>query len=81
MAPIISGNLFNIVYGRIYDHHSAVLEDGQRDCPDGLNCYRSAYWVTFGASFLALAVSLWSVRHDHVRRAGQGKREASARDV
>ena len=67
LAPVISGNIFNLIYGRIYDHHSTIV-DGQRVCPDGLNCYHTAYWVTFGASLVGIVVSLWSVRRDHVRK-------------
>ncbi|MCJ1229501.1 hypothetical protein MMC12_006168 [Toensbergia leucococca] len=69
LAPIISGNIFNLLYGSIYDHHSMILPGGHRECPDGLQCYSAAYWVTFGASLAGVGVSLWSVRHDHVVKA------------
>ena len=55
--------------GSIYDHHSMILPGGHRECPDGLQCYSAAYWVTFGASLAGVGVSLWSVRHDHVVKA------------
>lgn len=67
IAPVISGNIFNLFYGSVYDKHSTVLPGGERQCPDGLDCYRSAYWVTFGACILGLAVSLWSIRHAHAK--------------
>ncbi|KAL4992200.1 major facilitator superfamily domain-containing protein [Aspergillus falconensis] len=47
MAPVLSGNIFNLFYGAVYDHHSIVDRNGDRDCPDGLSCYQSAYYMTF----------------------------------
>ena len=75
LAPIISGNIFNLLYGRIYDHHSTVLPSGERTCPDGLNCYRAAYWVTFAAALVGFGVSLWSIRTDHIRRTQRARNE------
>ncbi|KAL9632399.1 MAG: hypothetical protein Q9164_005339, partial [Protoblastenia rupestris] len=31
LAPVVSGNIFNLLYGRIYDRHSVILGDGTRD--------------------------------------------------
>ncbi|KAI9824435.1 MAG: hypothetical protein M1832_001970 [Thelocarpon impressellum] len=78
LAPIISGNVFNLLYGGIYDAHSTVLPSGERVCPDGLKCYRAAYIVTLCASLLGLGVSLWSIRTEHGRRA---KMEGEELDV
>lgn len=122
-APVIAGNIFNLLYGTfpsptcstphflpfptptppapshpahktkpltrrekgtIYDQHSTILPDGERDCPDGLRCYSSAYWVTFVASVAGMAVTLWAIRHEHVvkARARKGERErVGARDA
>ncbi|TKA51029.1 hypothetical protein B0A49_11239, partial [Cryomyces minteri] len=82
LSPVLFGNIFNLTYGKIYDHHSTILPGGERDCPDGLNCYARSYWVTGGASVLGIGLSLWAIRHEHVqkrleRRAGhEGLREA-----
>ncbi len=73
LAPVISGNIFNLIYGRIYDGHSTILPGGRRECPDGLECYKRAYWVTFGASVAGVVISLWSIRHDHVMKAKMRK--------
>ena len=75
LAPIIFGNTFNLFYGHIYDRHS-YIHDGQRTCPEGLECYRRAYWLTLGGSLLAVGVSLWSIRFAHVKqeRARQAER-------
>lgn len=64
LAPILFGNIFNLAYGRIYDRHSIILPDGQRICNEGLYCYRSAYFVTLGASLVGVGVSLWTIHHD-----------------
>lgn len=64
LAPILFGNLFNLIYGHIYDQHSVILPDGHRDCRDGLNCYRDAYFVTLGASLVGVMASLWSIHHN-----------------
>lgn len=75
LAPVISGNIFNLIYGTIYDHHSSIGPDDHRDCGDGLGCYSTAYWITFGASVAGLALSLWSIWHDHVLKAEMRRKE------
>ena len=62
LAPAVSGNVFNILYGRVYDSHSSVTPGGQQVCGDGMECYRSAYMSTLGASVLGLVLSLWVIR-------------------
>ncbi|KAG5785229.1 hypothetical protein H9Q71_000038 [Fusarium xylarioides] len=65
MAPVISSNIFNIFYGKIYDQHSAVGPDGERFCSVGLECYRSAYWVTLISCCAGTGITLWAIRHRH----------------
>ncbi|KAL3474924.1 major facilitator superfamily domain-containing protein [Aspergillus californicus] len=64
MAPVLSGNVFNLIYGSIYDHHSIVDPSGDRDCPDGLACYKSAYYMTFFSGVGGILVCLWSIWRD-----------------
>lgn len=64
-----------MIEGTIYDHHSTILPDGERDCPDGLKCYSTAYWITFGASLAGVGVTLWAIRHEHVVKARARKAE------
>lgn len=68
LSPVISGNIFNLFYGIVYDRHSIVKDGGERVCTEGLQCYRSAYLVTVVACLLGLLVSLWSIRYIHVLR-------------
>lgn len=67
LAPIVFGNIFNLLYGRIYDHHS-YIHNGHRTCLEGLDCYRRAYWMTLGGSLVAVGLSLWSIRYAHVKQ-------------
>ncbi|KAL5364165.1 major facilitator superfamily domain-containing protein [Aspergillus floccosus] len=73
LAPVLSGNVFNLLYGSIYDRHSVVGPDGDRDCPDGLGCYQSAYYTTFFSGVAGILVCLWSIMrekrvHNSVRK-------------
>lgn len=65
LAPVVSGNVFNILYGRIYDSHSVRNEDGDMECLVGNDCYKSAYWVTFFASIVGVGCCLWSIWHEN----------------
>lgn len=64
LAPVISGNIFNILYGKIYDSHS-IVENGHHECLEGLQCYRAAYWVTFWSAVVAVGLCLWSIWHEN----------------
>ena len=68
LSPVLFGNLFNICYGYIFDANSTRTDNGDHRCAKGLECYRAAYWVTFAASLVGIAVGLWSVRHDLQRK-------------
>jgi MFS family permease len=65
LAPVVSSNLFNLFYGQNYDRHSIIKPSGERVCLEGIDCYKDAYWLTFGACTLGLFISLWVVRHQH----------------
>jgi len=76
LGPVTWGNILNIVYGRIFDAHSKILENGERLCSEGITCYRDAYLATFAISLLAVVVSLWSVRHDNKARKAREEEES-----
>ena len=73
LAPILFGNIFNLIYGDIYDSHSITLPNGSKDCPDGYECYRMAYLVTMCASVLGVLLAIWSIRHDYVGKLKKGR--------
>ncbi len=65
LSPVISGNIFNLFYGIVYDRHSILKAGEEWICTEGLDCYRSAYVVTVLACVLGLGVSLWSIWYTH----------------
>lgn len=67
LAPVASGNVFNLLYGRIYDHHSVVEPDGTRSCDDGIACYRSAYAVTSTACALGLFITIYIIHYQRAQ--------------
>ena len=85
IAPAISGNIFNILYGHIYDSHSVKSKDGELQCLEGLMCYRAAYWVTSFAAIVGVGLCGWSIWHEskvfgrkmrEKKRRTEGEREA-----
>jgi MFS family permease len=76
LSPVISGNIFNLFYGIVYDKHSIIEPNGERSCDEGIECYRSAYLVTLGACMVGLAVTLLVIRHQHVERLKERKGDA-----
>ncbi|EEA28737.1 MFS transporter, putative [Talaromyces marneffei ATCC 18224] len=76
LAPVLSGNIFNLLYGTIFDHHSIIGPQGQRDCTEGLQCYQAAYWLTFFSGLGGMVVSLyciWQERQIHGPRGRKGE--------
>jgi hypothetical protein len=65
LSPVLSGNIFNLFYGMVYDNHSVLKPGGERECTEGLACYRSAYLVTIVACLAGLIISLWSIWYTH----------------
>lgn len=76
MSPVVSGNVFNLAYGRILDSHSDFVDGGDRVCGQGKDCYSQAYIVTLVASVLGVMWSLWCVRHEWVEKQREKRIEA-----
>ncbi|PQK09700.1 hypothetical protein BB8028_0002g00240 [Beauveria bassiana] len=68
LAPVFSSNIFNLIYGSILDHHSVFDPSGERSCHDGLECYRSAYGITFTSCLVGVAITIWIIRHQYVAK-------------
>ncbi|QVM05743.1 hypothetical protein D8B26_000452 [Coccidioides posadasii str. Silveira] len=64
LAAVVGGNIFNLIYGSIYDRNSVILPNGDRDCREGLACYRTAYWVTSYAGIAGALITLWGIWHE-----------------
>ena len=78
LAPVVSSNIFNIFYGRTFDRHSIIKDNGERVCMEGIECYKAAYWVTLGACGLGLFAALWLIRHQriqHIKENSKGDEE------
>ncbi|GAB7354640.1 hypothetical protein MBLNU459_g5074t1 [Dothideomycetes sp. NU459] len=74
MSPVLSGNIFNVAYGRILDSHSGAVDGHERLCELGKACYSSAYVLTLCSALLGVAWSLWCVRHEWVEKKALLKR-------
>jgi MFS family permease len=72
LAPVVSGNVFNLFYGAVYDSHSEVQAGGEFNCDEGIVCFQAAYYVTLASSALGVVACLWAIQTDHAakRKAG-----------
>lgn len=61
LAPVVSGNVYNLFYGAAYDSNSVVEKDGTRGCEMGVKCYRTAYYVTLVSSVLGIFACFWGI--------------------
>ena len=77
-APVLSGYVFNRYYGWVYDDHSHIINDGTLDCPDGIDCYQMAYFITLGSSVAAMGLSLWCIALQRVRTRGRNRALSSS---
>ncbi|KAK3691873.1 hypothetical protein LTR37_018366 [Vermiconidia calcicola] len=73
LAPVLSGNIFNLAYGSILDKHSVFKEDGHHGggelvCDEGKGCYASAYWITLLSSVVGIFFSLWCIRSERAQK-------------
>ncbi len=64
LAPVATGNIFNLLYGSILDQNSVrkpgdAKHGGELVCDEGKACYSSAYWITLFASVGGIFWALW----------------------
>jgi hypothetical protein len=81
LAPVVSGNIYNLFYGAVYDAHSEMQPGGERSCDEGLVCYKAAYYVTFASSLLGILACFWGIRHEHVTKRQQEAEHERHRDA
>ncbi|KAK0535286.1 hypothetical protein OC834_001579 [Tilletia horrida] len=65
LSPVVAGNIFNLLFGRVFDAHVPASSPSHQ-CPYGEECYRSVFVVTLACCLVATALSLVLI----VRRAG-----------
>lgn len=61
--PGISGNLYNLMYGKVYDLHSDPLT---HECAQGLQCFQASFGVAIVACVVALISAVALLTH-HIR--------------
>jgi len=59
-APVLSGNVYNLCYGRVLDSNGGATGE----CGKGLGCYSSAYWVTLASSLAGAVLALWCIGYE-----------------
>jgi len=84
LAPVVTGNVFNLLYGSILDGNSVKKggkgeHSGELVCSAGKACYSSAYWVTLVASIVGICWTLWCIRTEKVEKLRDG-REVEGRE-
>lgn len=81
LAPVVSGNVYNLFYGVVYDSNSVVEPDGQRGCELGLKCYRTAYYVTLASSILGIFACFWGIYGEQARKRRAEEEHVGHRDA
>jgi hypothetical protein len=71
LSPVIAGNIFNLLFGKIYDSHVPKDEGKSHThlCLEGEECFRAVFKVTEIAAVIAMLLSIVII----VRRAGRPK--------
>lgn len=67
LSPMAAGNLFSLVFGRNLDAHEASPSQlsvpevsAEPRCGLGLECYVATIYLTIGATFFSILLSLWA---------------------
>lgn len=68
LAPVVSGNIYNLFYGAVYDSHSKVQAGGELSCDEGLECYKAAYYVTLVSSVLGIVACFWGIQTERAAK-------------
>jgi len=63
ISPLVAGNIFSMIFGRIFDAHSSYGEYGTR-CLEGARCYSASLYVTTCACLCALILAFVAVKRD-----------------
>lgn len=57
LSPVLGGNVYNLVFGHVYDSHVAPGSHSHR-CYEGEDCYRAVFILTTLGCTLALLISI-----------------------
>ncbi|KAF8959541.1 MFS general substrate transporter [Flammula alnicola] len=72
LSPMAAGNFFSLVFGKNLDSHDSNLEKStlvaritsKPQCLQGLKCYVDTIYITAGATFLSILLSIWAGYRD-----------------
>ena len=67
LSPLVMGNIFSMVFGRIFDAHSSHSEHGTR-CSEGARCYSASLYMTAVACICAFALAVVAGKRDQKYR-------------
>lgn len=67
LAPVLSGNVFNLLFGHVYDSHVSK-HSHSHTCHKGPDCYRSVFVITSAGCFVSFVLAIVLVSR-RVRRA------------
>ena len=80
LGPAIFGEIFNLLYGSIYDSHSKKRPDGVLECSEGKSCYSTAYTITLVSAVVCIGITLWCIRHRNIKERKLRKQEEDVDD-
>ncbi|KAF9652133.1 MFS general substrate transporter [Thelephora ganbajun] len=63
LSPLVAGNIFSMIFGRIFDAHSSYSGYEMR-CLEGARCYSASLYVTTVACLCALILAFVAVKRD-----------------
>ena len=66
-SPVVAGNIYSMIFGRIFDAHSSHTARGIH-CHEGVRCYSSSRYVTAFGCFCALILALVAAKRDRRHR-------------
>jgi hypothetical protein len=78
---MVAGNLFSIAFGNNLDAHDGVKTTAASapQCSEGLNCYVATIYLTAGATFLSVLLSVWAGYRDRRKINAARRRQVSRR--
>lgn len=63
VSPIVAGNIFSMIFGRVFDANSSHGEHGM-NCFEGARCYSTSLYVTTSACLCALVLAIFAAKRD-----------------
>ncbi|KJA16098.1 hypothetical protein HYPSUDRAFT_47749 [Hypholoma sublateritium FD-334 SS-4] len=90
MSPMAAGNFFSLIFGRNLDAHDPGTTDdalltrvaaSAPQCLEGIECYVDTIYLTAGATFLSMLLSIWAGYRDRQKIAAARHQRRLRRSV